>query len=280
MPSGLFTIGVQAGNNRPMNNMTQLLTGWNGLGLFAVVFADQAGLPVPAPPCLLAAGSLAAGGHLNPVLAAGMTAAAALLADLLWFYLGRKGSGRALHLLSRWSFSHNASSAHASAVVARYGLLALAVAKFLPGAVMPSLAGALGMSTRRFLLFDGLAALFYGGSYISAGFLFHNQIEQVMVWFDRVFHGVIGLGSVLLVGYVAYKYALWRKAMIRKRRRSNAPDIKTSLADNDADTITNIIQPDAANLATDGSQRLEAAHAALVSAGSNNPLPVSTPQLP
>lgn len=263
-----------------MNDITQFLTSFGGLAVFAIVFADQAGLPVPAPPCLLVAGSLAAGGRLNPVLAAGMTAAAALLADLLWFYLGRKGGGRALHLLSRWSFSRNASSAHASAVVARYGLLALAVAKFLPGAVMPSLAGALGMSTRRFLLFDGLAALFYGGCYITTGFLFHNQIQQVMVWFDRVFHGVIGLGSVLLVGYVAYKYALWRRAKIRKRRRSNKPDKKTGLADNGAETITNIIQPDAANLATDGSQRLGVAHAALAGTGPNSPMPVSTPQLP
>ena len=184
-----------------MNDITQFLTSFGGLAVFAAVFADQAGLPIPAPPLLLAAGSLAAGGKLNPLLAAGMTAAAALLADLLWFYLGRKGSGRALHLLSRWSLSRNASSAHASAVVARYGLLALAVAKFLPGAVMPALAGALGMSTRRFVLFDGLAALFYGGCYIGAGFLFHNQIQHVMVWFDRVCHGVIGLG-VGSVGWV------------------------------------------------------------------------------
>src|SRR5271167_4661275 len=99
-----------------MNDITQFLTSFGGLAVFAIVFADQAGLPVPAPLCLLAAGSLAAGGHLNPVLAAGMTAAAALLADLLWFYLGRKSGGRALHLLGRWSHSRNASSAHASAV--------------------------------------------------------------------------------------------------------------------------------------------------------------------
>jgi membrane protein DedA with SNARE-associated domain len=194
-----------------MNDITQFLTGFGGLAVFTVVFADQVGLPVPAPPVLLAAGALVATGQLDPVLAVGMTAAAALLADSIWFYLGRKGSGRALHWFSRWSFSRNTSSAQAGAVVARYGLLALAVAKFLPGTVMPALAGALGMSTRRFFLFDGLASLFYGGCYTTAGFLFHNQIQQVLVWFDRVGHGVIGLGVVLLIGYVAYKYALWRR---------------------------------------------------------------------
>ena len=179
-----------------------------------------------------------------------MTAAAALLADSIWFYLGRKGSGRALHWLSRWSFSRNASSAQAGAVVARYGLLALAVAKFLPGTVMPALAGALGMSTRRFLLFDGLASLFYGGCYITAGFLFHNQIQQVMVWFDRVGHGVIGLGVVLLVGYVAYKYALWRRTRSGNGQSSNMPDKKTGLAD----VITSVAHADPANLVKDGPQ--------------------------
>jgi len=233
-----------------MNDITQFLTGFGGLAVFVAVFADQAGLPIPAPPLLLAAGSLAAGGHMDPLLAAGLTAAAALLADSLWFYLGRKGGGRAQHLLGRWSFSRNASSAHASAVLARYGLLALAVAKFLPGAVMPALAGALGMSTRRFLLFDGLAALLYGGSYISVGFLFHNQIQQVMVWFDRVGHGVIGLGSVLLVGYVAYKFVLWRRTRSGKGQSGNMPDKKTGIAD----VITSVAHPDPASLMKDDAQ--------------------------
>ncbi len=233
-----------------MTDITQFLTGYGGLAVFVAVFADQVGLPIPAPPLLLAAGSMSAGGHLNPVLAAGMTAAATLLADLLWFHLGRKSGGRALHLLSRWSFSRNVSSAHAAAILARYGLLALAVAKFLPGAVMPSLAGALGMSTRRFLLFDGLAALFYGGSYISAGFLFHNQIEQVLVWFDRVGHGEIGLGLALLVGYGAYKYALRRRTRNGKSQSGSMPGIKTGLAD----IVTTATQPNPVTLVTDGPQ--------------------------
>jgi membrane protein DedA with SNARE-associated domain len=105
---------------------------------------------------------------------------------------------------------------------------------------MPSLAGALGMSTRRFLFFDGLAALFYAGCYLTAGFLFHNQVQQVLVWFDRVCHGVIGLGGVLVVGYVGYKYAL--------RRRHKSRDRKTDPAVKGAVACTGIPCLDAANL--------------------------------
>ena len=226
-----------------MNDTTQFLTGFGGLAVFAAVFADQAGLPIPAPPLLLAAGALAAVGKLDPALAVGMTALAAMLADSLWFCLGRKGGGRALPVMSRWALSRNISLAHAKAAVARHGLWTLTAAKFLPGTVMPSLAGALGMSTRRFLLFDGLAALFYAGCYVTAGFLFHNQVQQVMVWFDRVCHGVIGLGVVLVVGYVGYKYAL--------RRRNKRPGRKTDLADKGADAYAGIPCLDAAKLAAE-----------------------------
>ena len=234
-----------------MNDTTQFLTGFGGLAVFAAVFADQAGLPIPAPPLLLAAGALAAGGKLNPVLAVGMTALAAVMADSIWFWLGRQGSGRVLQLLNRWSVSRNSSSAHAKTVAARHGLLALTVGKFLPGTVVPSLAGALGMSIGRFLLFDGFAALCYAGCYVTAGFLFHNQVQQVLIWFDRVGHGVIGLGLVLAVGYVAYKYAMRRKARGGESRGGKRPDEKTGLADKGAAADTSIPCYDAANLATD-----------------------------
>ena len=214
-----------------MMNTTQFLTDFGGLAVFSVVFADQAGLPVPAPPVLLAAGALVADGKLDPALAVGMIALAAVLADSIWFCLGRQGSGWVLRLLSRWLLSHNTSKAHADAVVARYGLWALAVAKFLPGTVMPSLAGALGMSPRRFLLFDGLTALFYGGCYTIAGSIFHNQIQQVMVWFDRVGYGVVGFAAVLVSAYLLYKYILRRRSNVSRSERESAQNPKHSLSD-------------------------------------------------
>lgn len=218
--------------------------------MFIVVFADQAGLPVPAPPWLLAGGALAAGRKLDPALAVGMTAFAAVLADSLWFYLGRQGGGWVLQLMSRWSLTHSSSSAHAKAVVTRHGLGMLVAAKFLPGTVGPSLAGALGMSTRRFLLFDGLAALFYAGSYVTTGFLFHRQVREVMICLDRLGHGVVGVGLVLVVGYVVCKYILRRRSMAEKSRRNNAADKKAGAAD----VITSVAHHDPANRMADGPQ--------------------------
>jgi membrane protein DedA with SNARE-associated domain len=51
--------------------------------LFAFVFAEQIGLPLPAAPVLLAAGALAAGGRPNIVLLVLAAVAASVLADYL-----------------------------------------------------------------------------------------------------------------------------------------------------------------------------------------------------
>ena len=198
---------------------------------------------MPAPPLLLAAGALVAAGKLDPALAVGMAVLAAMLADSIWYCLGRKSGGRAMQVVSRWARGRNISLANAKTAVSRHGLWTLTVAKFLPGTVMPSLAGALGMSAGRFLLFDGFASSFYAGCYVTAGYLFHNQVQQVMVWFDRVCHGVIGLGVVLVVGYVGYKYAL--------RRRNKRPVRKTDLAGNGADACAGIPCLEAATLAAE-----------------------------
>src|ERR1043165_279054 len=56
-----------------MNEISPFLVNHGGPVLFAIVFAEQAGLPLPSAPWLLAAGALSAGGKLNPALAIGLT---------------------------------------------------------------------------------------------------------------------------------------------------------------------------------------------------------------
>ena len=88
-----------------MNELTQFLMSHGGPVLFAIVFVEQAGLPLPSAPWLLAAGALSATGKLNPVLALAMTALACVVADSIWFYVGRRGGQRVLHLFCRLSLA-------------------------------------------------------------------------------------------------------------------------------------------------------------------------------
>ena len=70
--------------------------------LFVRVLLNQAGVPLPVVPSLLAAGALAHSrmGLLVPVLA---TVAGTLVADLVWYGLGRWRGPQALALLGRLS---------------------------------------------------------------------------------------------------------------------------------------------------------------------------------
>ena len=71
--------------------------------IFAAVFVEQMGLPLPALPWLLAAGALSAVGKFNLALGLLVSVTACLLADAIWFYLGRFRGHQVLGLLCRIS---------------------------------------------------------------------------------------------------------------------------------------------------------------------------------
>ena len=61
--------------------------------LFAWVFCNQAGAPVPVVPALLGVGALAGSGHLSVAVITGIAVGASLAADLTWYGLGRERKG-------------------------------------------------------------------------------------------------------------------------------------------------------------------------------------------
>jgi membrane protein DedA with SNARE-associated domain len=169
---------------------------------------EQVGLPLPAVPWLLAAGALSAGGEMNAAVAIGMSVAACVSADSLWFYAGRRGGNRVLRLFCRWSLAPNLSVERIKGGFDRYGLRRLAIAKFLPGlgTLMPPLAGTFGLSASRFLLFDSMGSFLYGAFYIAVGVLFHNQLRQILAVLNHSWFIALQLGLVLVLACIAVKY--------------------------------------------------------------------------
>ena len=82
-----------------MTEITTFLTQYGYLVIFVWVLADQAALPLPSVPILVAAGALAADGSLNLGLVMLVATAACLLSDAAWFYLGRRQGFRTLDVL-------------------------------------------------------------------------------------------------------------------------------------------------------------------------------------
>src|ERR1700739_2287067 len=129
-----------------LNGTSQFLIR-HGLPLvFAAVFVEQMGVPIPALPLLRAAGALSASGKFSLSLGVVVTVIACLIADTVWFYLGRYRGNQVLGLLCRMSLEPDLCVRRTQNVYTRYGLRGVVVAKFVPGMsiVAPPLAGMAG----------------------------------------------------------------------------------------------------------------------------------------
>src|SRR5436190_4753917 len=162
-----------------MTDITQFLAKYGLLVVFAAVFVEQIGIPLPAIPWLLAVGALSAAGDFSPLLAIGLTVLGCILPDAIWFYLGRYRGNRVLGFLCRISLEPDSCVRRTENMFTRYGLRSLIVAKFLPGfisTVAPPLAGMSKMSVARFLFFDGIGSLLYAACFVFLGYSFTHQI--------------------------------------------------------------------------------------------------------
>jgi membrane protein DedA with SNARE-associated domain len=187
--------------------------------LLAWVFADQLGVPLPAFPLLLAAGALAGAGRLSLSASFLLSVFAAVLADAIWYNLGRTRGIRVLQLLCRISLEPDSCVRRTEGLFAAQGARGLLLAKFVPGlgTVAPPLAGIFHMRFRRFLLYDALGAALWAGSFLGAGFLFSRQVEIAERRAAALGRGLIVLLAGSAAAYLLYK--IWaRQRFLRELR--------------------------------------------------------------
>jgi membrane protein DedA with SNARE-associated domain len=181
--------------------------------LFFWVLAEQAALPLPSVPLLLACGALAKDGRLSPhwIVLSGLTAC--LIADSSWFMLGRRQGARVLRFICRIALEPDSCVRQTETVYLRYGSRSLLVAKFVPGlnAVSAPLAAISGLSFSRFILFDTLGALIWILSYTALGYIFSRQLTQVGDYAARMGAWVALLAAGLLGAWIFWKFEQRRR---------------------------------------------------------------------
>jgi membrane protein DedA with SNARE-associated domain/rhodanese-related sulfurtransferase len=194
-----------------MNDTLEFLVRHGAAVLFGMVFVEQMGMPLPAAPWLLAAGALAAAGKMNWAMALGAATFGSLLADMIWFYFGRFYGSRVLSLVCRISLEPDSCVRRTQGIFTRNGMRGVILAKFIPGlsTLAPPMAGSSGVGTPRFLIFDGLGSLLYGGSFILVGALFSRQLEQVLKALAGLGGGALAVVAGLVALYVGYKF--WQR---------------------------------------------------------------------
>lgn len=197
--------------------------------IFVAVFIEQVGLPIPSGPVLLAAGALVGFQRLNlaPVLA--LAVVASLIADSLWFALGRRRGGSVLKFVCRVSIEPDSCVSKTHSAYLRHGPESLLISKFLPwfGTLGPPLAGMFNLSVWKFLLIDAGGALLWAGAYIATGWLFRRQLEDVVANLSR-FGATSGIAiCVGVAAYLIFKLVrLWGQYRAYRTQRMAPGELK------------------------------------------------------
>ena len=191
--------------------------GYAVLGVW--VFAEQFGFPISSIPLLLAAGALAGAGNLRLAGVMVFPIIGSLLADSIWYEIGRLQGSRVLNLLCRISLEPDSCVRNTENLFARHGPNALVVAKFVPGlsVVAPPLSGMFGMRVARFLLFDSAGAMVYIGTFVGLGYAFSHQLENLAEIALGLGKWLLALLAAVLIFYLAWKL-LQRRRFLRKLR--------------------------------------------------------------
>ncbi len=122
---------------------------------------------------------------------------------------------------------------------ARHGAKTLVIGKLVPGisVLATPMAGVYGLSRSRFIFFDGLGILLWIGTFELLGYVFSDQLEDVVAYASRFGGLLFLLFAGGLAGYVAWKYAQ-RRRFLRSLRvaRITAEQLKAEL-DSGADLL-------------------------------------------
>jgi membrane protein DedA with SNARE-associated domain/rhodanese-related sulfurtransferase len=196
-----------------MSETLQFVVRHGYLLVFAWVLLEQAGLPIPSGPLLMAVGALAGMRQMNLGLAVTIAAFAAILSDSIWYEIGRLKGVRVLQFLCKISLEPDSCVRKTQVRFGHSGARVLLVAKFIPGlsAMAAPLAGIIRMRWRRFLLFDVLGAMIWVGAYTLTGFAFSGQLERIA---QRAAYLGEWLLVLLLAGFACY--VLWKYYKRRK----------------------------------------------------------------
>jgi membrane protein DedA with SNARE-associated domain/rhodanese-related sulfurtransferase len=231
-----------------MRDLIPLLIAHGALIVFAITLAARIGAPVPAAPLLVVAGGVAMAGQVSLLVCVAASVVANVLGDAVWYQAGRWRGHRVMKLLCRISLSPDTCVRQSEGILSRWGGSSLIAAKFLPGisVVAAPMAGALGMSWRRFIGYDIGAALIWTLVFLAIGVLFAGQIVVVLDFMTE-FGSIAAVAIVIaLTTMIIYRY-LRRRWMLSDRyapriavhelreliRRGEAPiviDVRSSVA--------------------------------------------------
>ncbi len=170
--------------------------------VFAGVFLENMGLPVPGETALLAGAALAHFGELSLGRVIATAIAAAILGDNLGFFIGRHG-GRGIAERHGWRIGLTPDRLREfDRFFLRHGPKTVFAARFITGlrVVGAVLAGSSGMPWPVFLFYNASGAVVWCTAVAFAGYSLAYSWDTLERWIGRT--GLVALVLVLAVGII------------------------------------------------------------------------------
>ncbi len=194
--------------------------------LFFNVLLEQAGLPIPAYPSLVVAGTLTlSSDSVSMISVFSLAVLACLIADTIWFLAGRRHGTWLMRGICRISLSPDSCIRKSMHFYRQLGPRLLLVAKFLPGAgaLTTLMAGTSGTSLTTFLLYDAAGSAIWVASALMIGILFDDAVGAVL----RLLTTYVAPGLIVIVTcFTAFLVWKWVHRIRVLRRSRKVPRIK------------------------------------------------------
>ncbi len=193
---------------------THVLLMYGYLLLFGWVLVGLLGFPLPATPVLLAAGALSVDGPISFPLAVAASLAAALTADSVWFFIGRRHGHHVLRLLCKLSLEPTTCVRRTQDSFGKRRGRLMIFAKFIPGLglLTAPVAGQNGMPIGQFLLYDCIGCALWVSVLLAAGRFFGDLLKRnlyLLNWAGRF------SGALLLLGIAGFfLMRVWHRRMV------------------------------------------------------------------
>ena len=202
-----------------MQELTRLMAQYGLLLVFVGVLLDEGGLPVPSLPVLVVAGAATVTGHYSLPLVIALAVMASVLADLSWYWAGKRYGRRILSLLCRISLAPDSCVRQTENLFSRVGPWSLLFVRYVPGLsnITVAMAAVTPMRASTFLLLNMAGSVLYFGLPVLLGAFFYRAIDDVL--HTMVALGTVGIIAVLgaLILYILLRW--WqRQAFIRQLR--------------------------------------------------------------
>lgn len=139
--------------------------------VFAAALLEFLGFPSPGGPLVVLAGAEAASGSRGILFLTLVAGLGATLGEAPWYFLGRYGGTRVLHLYCKFTLGSRTCVVNTERFFRRFGILTLLFSKFFPGVRLfaPPFAGSAGYPIMGFFCLDLLGGFLWAGSLALSG---------------------------------------------------------------------------------------------------------------